>query len=220
MTVLNILAHPVQLIHGHSQKTGIAAWQDLMSHAVVATLSTVGEVGQAPTTWLCWLWLVTRLTNDDAHGAEVTCAQEDNLLVIVKKQVSQKYVQSTEITPRREISSQVAELYCPYFIGVHAVGSRKCLEVQLCRLGNSLPFWLFTYSQELEFSEYIWAHVIDVWQAKASAIVSALSGEEYGDWLVMPALGTGPRRSETCVISFAMCFKCERGVWHDVLGSR
>jgi hypothetical protein len=50
-----------------------------------------------------------------------------------------------------------------------------------CRLGNSLPFWLLTYSEELVFAEYIWAHVIDVWQAKASDIVSGLSGEEYGD---------------------------------------
>lgn len=37
MTVLNILAHPVQLIHGCSQKTGIPAWEDLMSHVVVTT---------------------------------------------------------------------------------------------------------------------------------------------------------------------------------------
>ena len=61
------------------------------------------------------------------------------------------------------------------------MGSRKRLEAQPCRLGNSLPFWLLTYSRELEFAEYTWAHVMDVWQAKASAIVSALGGEEYGD---------------------------------------
>lgn len=38
-----------------------------------------------------------------------------------------------------------------------------------------------------------------MWQAKASAIVSGLCGEEYGDRLVMPATGMGLRGSEVCV---------------------
>lgn len=53
-----------------------------------------------------------------------------------------------------------------------------------------------------------------MWQTQAYAIVSGLSGEENGDWLVMPAIGVGLRRCEVFVIHLqrASSVKGEYGV--------